>query len=294
MTIRAAFLCLFGVMLALCADAEDRSDLKHPDWHPSGGMLIAEGSCAGGIDLYAIDLRTGEIARILDGKFTEGYPRWFPDGDRIAFHRIDEHRNARILVAEVSDELTVTNLTVLTNGPFDIEPAPSPDGRRIAFTRAGVRSLDIAVLDIASREIVSEWRTDASENLPSWRGGGQAIVFHAKDSTGTDVWSRDMSGGAPVRMLFEPGPNLTASLSPDGSMLVYSSERDGDREIYLRDRDRNTEMRLTDRPGRDGYPRFSPDGDRIAWHAAIDDTRTVIRIRDISSDRIVEYSCDDW
>jgi len=121
------------------------ADLKHPD----GRRLVAEGSCDGDIDLYLVDTDARTVRRLRHSPLTEGYPRWFYDGQRVAFHRIDDTGISRIVVAHVSDAGTIDNQIVVTSGPFDIEPAPSPDGRRVAYHSVTAEdSTSIRIIDL--------------------------------------------------------------------------------------------------------------------------------------------------
>lgn len=278
------------VMLASYAVAAS-GDLQHPDWHPGGRLLIAEGSCFGGSDLFLIDLDGNTVTMAWDGGHNEGYPRWFSDGGRIAFHQIDGERNARLFVAKLGKNGKVERARRLTNGPFDIEPAPSPAGQTLAFSRTGTDGQDIALLDIATRKLTRTWQTGAAENFPSWDPGGSAVLFHARDDNDTQVYQRDRRTGEVTQLTDGTGPNLVADMSSDGRWLVFSSERSGDREIYLRDLDSGEDRRLTKRAGRDGYPKFSPDNRQIAYHSKIDEEYTVVRIMDLDSERIIEFGC---
>jgi len=282
---------LLGVTMLVSQAIAAGGDLKHPDWHPGGKLLIAEGSCFGGGDLFLIDLDGDAVTMAWDGGHNEGYPRWFSDGERVAFHQIDDERNARIFVAKLGKNGKVDRARRMTNGPFDIEPAPSPAGQTLAFSRTGTAGQDIALLDIATRKLTRTWQTGAAENFPSWHPDGSAVLFHARDDAGTQVYQRDRRTGEVTQLTEGMGPNLVADMSSDGRALVFSSERSGDREIYLRDMVSGAERRLTERVGRDGYPKFSPDNRQIAYHSKIDEEYTVVRVLDLDSDRIIEFGC---
>src|SRR4051794_23910231 len=65
---------------------------------------------------------------------------------------------------------------------------------------------------------------------------------------------------------------LTHNLAPDSQVssgpagrLVFQSERDGNPEIYTADVQGRAVKRLTNSPGRDEFPRWSPDGKQIAF-----------------------------
>ena len=278
-----------GCLLSLSVSAGE-ADLKHPDWHPDGAMLIAEGSCHGNIGLYLVELAENSARLLFDSVHVDGYPRWFADGERIVFHQIDDKRQARLFVARVSADGDIANVERVTSGPFDIEPAPSPDSMQIAFSSAGDTGLDISVLDLQTNE-QHTWRTPAAENFPSWHPDGHSILYHARDADGAQVYLRSLQTDEIRQLTQGAGPNMVGHLDNEGARLVFSSERDGDREIYLKDLERGDEARLTTRAGRDGYPKFSPDGERIAYHRASDDGSTSLRILDLASGETRDFSC---
>jgi Tol biopolymer transport system component len=289
----AVFRCLIVVAVAFLMTGLARSpELKHPDWHPNGNLLISEGSCAGGIDLYMIDVAKGIVRHVWDGGMTEGYPRWFPDGEQIAFHQIDEERHSRIFVASISRGGDISEARPVSNGPFDIEPSPSPSGSEIAFSQQGKNAQDIAIVHMTDNERNQTWLTESAENFPSWHPLDGSIIFHSKDSGGTHMYQRDLDSDDLKVLTMSAGPDFVGHLDSQGGQIAYSSERDGDREIYLYDFETDSDTRMTNRPGRDDYPKFSPDGRSIAYHAVISENSTVIRIMHIQSGEIAEFSCD--
>jgi TolB protein len=286
------YLFVASVLLGLPAGTVAAAELKHPDWHPSGDLLVAEGHCSGNADLYLIDLEDGRVSRLLGDHRSEGYPRWFSDGHRIAFHRIDENRNSVVLIADLDADLRVRGLAQQTDGPFDIEPAPSPDGRQLAFSTSGETSLDVAILDVASGQVTTVWRTPGAENFPSWHPDGRSILFHTRSAEAATIWKRDLDTNDISRIPLSSGQNFIGSYDASGRFIAYNSERDGDREVYITDLQDQSERRLTSRPGRDGYPKVSADGKAIAWHAMLADGETVVRIMDLATGAERSFSCD--
>jgi Tol biopolymer transport system component len=287
---------LLAVGIAVVAIAE-AGDLKHPDWHPDGRHLVAEGSCAGSIDVYLIDVQTGSVRLVWDGGFTEGYPRWFSDGKRIAFHQIDDQRESRLFLAELSLSGDFSDVRRISSGPFDIEPAPSPDGSQLVYSQQGEKGLDIALFDLGSGVVSRVWKTDAAENFPSWHPDGESITFYARNASGTQIYSLDLESDQINSLTSGAGPNFVGDLSPDGTMLAYSSERTGDREIYLRGLASGEDQQVTDRVGRDGYVKFSPDGRQLAYHSGIEsgsDSYVVIKLLDLDTGELSAFSCRTW
>lgn len=79
--------------------------------------------------------------------------------------------------------------------------------------------------------------------------------------------------GTDLRQLTETGAyNAEATLSPDGSRVIFTSTRDGDVDIYTMNPDGSDIRRVTTRVGYDGGAFFSPDGSQIVWRAQYPET----------------------
>ncbi len=75
--------------------------------------------------------------------------------------------------------------------------------------------------------------------------------------------------GSDLRQLTNNGAyNAEATVSPDGSKIIFTSTMDGDIELYSMNIDGTGLRRLTLRIGYDGGAWFSPDGKMIVWRAA--------------------------
>ena len=82
---RFRFPIVFLGMLAASISTAETGNLKHPDWHPDGRHLVSEGSCTGNGGLSLVDTDSGTVKLLFDSDYTDGYPRWFSDGKRIAW-----------------------------------------------------------------------------------------------------------------------------------------------------------------------------------------------------------------
>ncbi len=75
--------------------------------------------------------------------------------------------------------------------------------------------------------------------------------------------------GSDLRPLTANGAyNAEATVSPDGSRIIFTSTMDGDIELYSMKTDGTDVRRITHRVGYDGGAFYSPDGSRIVWRAA--------------------------
>lgn len=74
--------------------------------------------------------------------------------------------------------------------------------------------------------------------------------------------------GTDLRQLTNNGAyNAEATVSPDGTRVIFTSTRDGDVELYTMKADGSDVRRVTTRVGYDGGAFFSPDGTKIVWRA---------------------------
>ena len=74
--------------------------------------------------------------------------------------------------------------------------------------------------------------------------------------------------GSELKQLTDSGNyDAEATISSDGSKIVFTSMRDGDLDIYVMDADGRNVKRLTQELGYDGGPFFSPDGTKIVYRA---------------------------
>lgn len=84
--------------------------------------------------------------------------------------------------------------------------------------------------------------------------------------------------------------------SPDGEWIAFMSEQSGNRDIWIMRADGTQKIRLSYDPGMDVWPRWSPDGTKIAYGSqrqAKDRTSFDIRAIDLEEQLGKEWSKKD-
>lgn len=100
---------------------------------------------------------------------------------------------------------------------------------------------------------------------PTLADSGGRLAYAALD-TRINIWRKDLlhPEASPEELLTSSRMQNIAQYSPDGKHLVFDSDRSGVWSIWLADADASNLVQVThDRPA--GYPRWSPDSQRIAF-----------------------------
>ncbi len=83
-----------------------------------------------------------------------------------------------------------------------------------------------------------------------------------------DIFTADLEGNLLKQLTDTPGYDAEATLSPDGSLIVFTSMRSGDLELYTMKPDGSEVKQVTFGLGYDGGAFFSPDGTELIFRAS--------------------------
>ena len=166
-------------------------------------------------------------------------------------------------------DLEGQNLTQLTHGTsWNDAPKWSPDGGSIVFVsnRTGVPELWLMDEDGKNqRALTSSGKLHAE---PCWTPDGAAVVCSANYSEGDNlsIYRIDLSNPeAPEQLIDQSGLDSGPCVSPDGKFVAFSATFDGNEDIWQHEIGTDAKHRLSTHAARDFSPRYSPDGQRIAF-----------------------------
>ena len=195
-------------------------------------------------------------------------------------------------------EKHLSNIKQLTWGGDNAEAYFSTDNKKLVFQATnpawGTHCDQIYVMDAhqgvapgqqAQRISTGKGKTTCSFFLP----GNEEIIFasthHLLDTcpstprvvNGKYVWAihpefdlfvADLQGKVLRQLTNEPGYDAEATVSPDGTKIVFTSTRSGDLELWLMNIDGSNLRQVTNTLGYDGGAFFTPDSKGLVFRAS--------------------------
>jgi Tol biopolymer transport system component len=151
----------------------------------------------------------------------------------------------------------------------DYDPAVSPDGKWLLFTSTFHSEVPQLYLKGVSSATVARLSTDpgVAEIQPCFSPDGKRCAYATNRRGNWDICVRSLEGGAPAEVTLNmKSDEISPSFHPRGEWLAFStfSARTGHWEIAMR-RLGGGQLRFL---GEGIYPRFSPDGRKIAFQRA--------------------------
>jgi TolB protein len=211
------------------------------------------------------------------------YPSPSPDGERVVFQ---SNRTGRweIYVMNIDG----SDLTRITDRAGDnVTPAWSPDGELIAFAASPGENSDIYLMKTDGSDLKRLTNHPGDDSHPHWSANGERIIFNSPRTTPDlevewtsqwhEIFSMKFDGTDLHQHTHHKAVCTYPSFSPDGTKIVYRKITNTpgfawdltgisrNSEVFLADADGSNEINLSNNAAFDGWPMWSPAGDRIVF-----------------------------
>lgn len=216
-----------------------------PDWSPDGKWIVYTADDGGTtIQLEVLNLETGRSHPLTDDRFVYADPVFSPDGTHLAY------------------------VSTSPNGYFNVYVRAIRDGRWVGPEVAVSRDNSFG----RDRLYFGPWDMHIQ---PAWMPGGKELLLVSNRNVplgSGDVWRVPVEAGGMDRgrvilseqTLYRTRPDV----SPDGKRFVYSSSggaADIYNHLYVLPTEGGWPYKLTFGDRDDFHPRWSPDGEWIAY-----------------------------
>ncbi|HYK19729.1 MAG TPA: tetratricopeptide repeat protein, partial [Pyrinomonadaceae bacterium] len=250
-----------------------------PSWSPDGGQILVgtekipqPSTRPTKSQLWKIDLKTGQRQLVSEGDALQ--PAYSPHQKRIAYwsrpDRYGQREHIWTIPAGGGEAVAVTD-----GSSTDLNPVWSPDGKYLYFSSNRGGSSNIWRIAIDEDSGVTSGRPEAVTAI----GATQSVLHLSFSRTGRLAYSaqteirnlRSVSfdpaqgtAGKPVSITQGSMQLWFPDVSPDGQWLTaYSMGQQ--RHIFVMRADGTEQRDLTPDNFRHAWPRWSPDGQRIAF-----------------------------
>lgn len=266
---------------------------QNPAYSPDGAWLSWISNRSGTPELWLRSESDGEAWALTDLGFEEiNAYSWAPDGSAIAFSA-SRFGSFDIWTASVPDGV-IRRLTA--DRLYEVYPSWTPDGD-VVYVRLDERWVDHDVIRIGadgrgSRLIAQD--TDFFDygygrtfGFPLVRPDGGTVAFRSHRSGWINYWSVPADGGEPRPLAPEEADQSDGSWSPDGSWFAFTSNRNGTHDLRVVRAD-GSEIRTLVAPemGMVAAPRWSPEGDRIAFTLETPTTPASLQVVEVASGEV--------
>jgi TolB protein len=270
----------FGVSLAYFElDDESGPDSGAATGPKSGGgrLVVTYTPTADDADhgyLGSVQLDGSDLQNVIEppggGRIaSNAWPSAAPDGSSVAFQRAmagpEGPRPPFIYVIPLDGSKPEHRLTAATTP--EIDPAWSPDGRRIAFARQAGGHFDLFSCRTNGSDLVRVTDTRGVDELsPAWSPDASEIAFsryeNGLERGSGDLWIAAAGGGREQMLLGDEHDYDAAAWSPDGKRIALLK----DSLVAVVHAGGGVPRPLTPAGDlKESHPSWSPDGTRLAF-----------------------------
>jgi Tol biopolymer transport system component/C-terminal processing protease CtpA/Prc len=231
------------------------SGAKTPSCSPDGTKIAF--SLRG--DIWVAPANGGKATRLTSGPGNDEWPRFSPDGKKIAFQSNVRGNVDLYVVASTGGEPK----RITTSPADDFYHSWSPDGKWLVYASEANGNRDIwKIASDGSGEPIPLTRDPGSDDDPCFSPDGEWIAFDSARSGNQDIWIMKADGTGLRQLTTGNGTEQVPTWSPDGKLIAFESERGGRRGIWAISSRGGPEIQIA---AEGSTPFWAPTGERILY-----------------------------
>jgi Tol biopolymer transport system component/DNA-binding winged helix-turn-helix (wHTH) protein len=246
-----------------------------PTWAPDGRQIAYLSDTPEGLGIFLLDLASRATRRVFVPQemthWDEGALSWSPDGRSLVF---PDHAGSSPSSSVFVLDLATLQARVLTHPPDgwegDLTPAFSPDGQRIAFTRASETAVrDLFWVPAAGGEVRALTHDRTYIDSLAWAADGRSVVFSSNRGGKSALWQVAAKGSQPQRMPMGTEDAFQPAISRVGDVtrVAYTQGSAVWSIVEVAAGSDAEPKALVSSTQQDSAPSLSPDGKRFAFQS---------------------------
>ena len=225
----------------------DRVYHGYPGWSPDGSHMVfnsydPEVEGVNEMDIFVVNLSSGESTPVTNNSDFDDSGRWSPDGNFITFHSSRDGNLDVWRVAVAENGTPIGEPVRLTPGDSNEHcPRWSFDGEWLVYETDREEGTDVWVMRGDGSDARQITNDDYHDGYPGWSPTGDWLVYDSSRDNNTDIYliptvslspQSKLSAAPQKRVTMHHAQDRHPSWSPDGRSLLFHSGRGGDVNIW--------------------------------------------------------------
>jgi TolB protein len=195
------------------------SQNRYPMWSPDGSQIVftSDRGSTDTYNLHAADLETNKIRQLTDVR--QGGICYFPTWHKsLIYFGYAPGDGADALISRVNED--GSGFTVVATGR---DPAISPDGKAIAFTRKIKTGYCVFTMNVDGTQVrrLTEHENQIGAVTPTWSPDGNEILYSDEVDSRLELFCCDRDGKNKRQLTFLMQFATSAAWSPDAQFITF-------------------------------------------------------------------------